>query len=105
MRKALLAIVGLQGLIGFEPSAHAQYYFVPPLGGQVQGVGCYWYRGQHYCSRYCYMEVDGYHYCQRRLRDAGSQAPPPVALHPPSYWRPRPNARTAPHRHGSQLPR
>jgi hypothetical protein len=41
-----------------------------------EGVGCYWYRGQYFCNRYCYWEVDGYRYCQRRLEAATSQAPP-----------------------------
>jgi hypothetical protein len=41
-----------------------------------EGVGCYWYRGQLYCNRYCYWEIDGYRYCQRRLGEAISQAPP-----------------------------
>jgi hypothetical protein len=41
-----------------------------------EGVGCYWYRGQYFCNRYCYWEVDGYRYCQRRLEEATSQAPP-----------------------------
>ena len=33
-----------------------------------------------YCNRYCYREIDGHHYCQRRLREAGTQAPPPVGV-------------------------
>jgi hypothetical protein len=81
MRKWLLAVaVALQWLPG--PEAHAQLYFEPQRRGEVRGVGCYWYRGQHYCNRYCYREVDGYVFCQPRLRDAGSQAPPPVWFYP-----------------------
>src|SRR5262245_50061727 len=41
-----------------------------------EGVGCYWYHGQLYCSRYCYWEIDGYRYCHPRLGSAVSQAPP-----------------------------
>lgn len=79
MQRVLSAIAGLMGLIGVSVPACAQY-FEPPRGGLPQGVGCYWHRGQHYCNRYCYREVDGHRYCQPRLRDAGSQAPPPVGF-------------------------
>lgn len=37
--------------------------------------GCYYYRGRRYCGAYCYWEVNGKRYCQRRERDAHSQAP------------------------------
>lgn len=62
----------------------------PGLTFQQGGVGCYWYRGRRHCSRYCYLEVDGIRYCQRRERDAVSQAPfslfePPFAVEPPRY--------------------
>jgi hypothetical protein len=65
-------------------SATAERYAVyQPLLLPPQGVGCYWYRGVQYCSRYCYWEIDGYRYCQRRARDAVSQAPYPLILLPP----------------------
>ena len=41
-----------------------------------EGAGCYWHYGQLFCNRYCYWEIDGYRYCQRRVGDAVSQAPP-----------------------------
>lgn len=37
--------------------------------------GCYFYRGREFCGSYCYWEVNGKRYCQRRERDAHSQAP------------------------------
>jgi len=37
--------------------------------------GCYYHRGRRYCGAYCYWEVNGKRYCQRRERDAHSQAP------------------------------
>lgn len=40
-----------------------------------EGIGCYWERGRQFCSRYCYVEVDGRRYCTERARDAHSQAP------------------------------
>lgn len=40
---------------------------------RVRGVGCYWERGNLYCSRYCYIEVNNRQYCQARLRDAVPQ--------------------------------
>jgi hypothetical protein len=59
----------------------------------VYGVGCYWFRGQHYCSRYCWVEIDGYAYCHRNLAEAGSQAPPPVAVSPGPHGYVPPRAR------------
>src|SRR5262249_46012726 len=41
-----------------------------------EGVGCYWYHGHLYCSRWCYWEIDGYRFCRPRLGEATSQAPP-----------------------------
>jgi hypothetical protein len=90
MRKLLLAIAALQALVALAPSAYAQAYGRREAG--VHGVGCYWHRGRHYCNRYCYREVDGYTFCQHRLRAAGSQAPLPVEF----YWdtdEPRPRRR------------
>jgi hypothetical protein len=89
MRKLLPVIAALLGLAANAASATAQYFAAP---GLPQGVGCYWHRGVHYCNRYCYQEVDGYWFCQPRLRDATSQAPPPVPFagpYPP-YGRPPP---------------
>ena len=40
-----------------------------------EGVGCYWERGRQFCSRYCYIEVDGRRFCRHRAREAHSQAP------------------------------
>ena len=78
MRNLLPVIVTLAALAALGPSGYAQPYGHREVG--VHGVGCYWHRGRHYCNRYCYREVDGYTFCQPRLRDAGSQAPPPVDL-------------------------
>ena len=39
------------------------------------GRGCYWFRAHHFCTRYCYYEVDGRRFCVERERDAHSQAP------------------------------
>jgi hypothetical protein len=90
MRKLLLAITTLQALVALASSGFAQPYGQREAG--VHGVGCYWHRERHYCNRYCYREVDGYTFCQPRLRNAGSQAPPPVDF----YWdedEPRPRRR------------
>jgi len=82
MRKALIAITTT--LLGFAlpgQPAQAQHYEYQRRSA-VYGVGCYWHRGRHYCNRYCYREVDGFVFCQPRLRDAGSQAPPLIELYP-----------------------
>jgi hypothetical protein len=88
MRKSLCAFATLLGLIALDLSAYAQPYMLQP-GSGVYGVGCYWYRGRHYCNRYCYREVDGYWFCQPRLRDAGSQAPPLMEFYPLAVPAPR----------------
>lgn len=48
------------------------YDQLPP----AEGRGCYYDRGEEYCGSYCYWEINGKRYCQRRLRDAHSQAGP-----------------------------
>ena len=42
----------------------------------TEGRGCYYDRGEEFCGSYCYWEINGKRYCQRRLRDAHSQAGP-----------------------------
>ena len=50
-----------------------------PLAAAVpdgpEGVGCYFERGRTFCSRYCYVEVDGHRFCRHRTHEAYSQAP------------------------------
>jgi hypothetical protein len=80
MRK-LPAIGALAGLVALAAPVSADYFTATP-GPLPRGVGCYWHRGVHYCNRYCYREVDGYWFCQPRLRDATSQAPPALFVAP-----------------------
>lgn len=80
MRKALIAIATLLGLILADQPVQAQPYEFQRRPA-VYSAGCYWHRGRHYCNRYCYKEVDGFVFCQPRLRDAGSQARLPMELH------------------------
>jgi hypothetical protein len=108
MRSAVVAMAMAAALLGFGAAARAQHYepAVPP--GAVYGVGCYWFRAKQYCNRYCYLEVDGYYFCHRRLEVAGSQAPRPVVVVRPPYryvprapyaprpYGPPPHGRTAP---------
>ena len=51
-----------------------------------EGIGCYFERGRTFCSRYCYLEVDGHRFCRERTHEARSQAPledlPPMILTP-----------------------
>ena len=87
MRRTMLLAVAVLLLAATAP-AQAQG---PPFGypyprAQVpQGVGCYWFRGNLNCSRYCYWEIDGNRYCTRRLRNAHSQAPDVVVGGYPPY--------------------
>jgi hypothetical protein len=80
----LVAGVGSILLLLLGPMASADPYSSGRVAQVPQGVGCYWYRGNLYCSRYCYWEIDGYRYCRRRADEAFSQAPPPIyAPYPP----------------------
>lgn len=78
MTRPVLPALACLITLGLGGSALAQTF--PPRGSAVYGVGCYWHRGHHYCNRYCYREIDGHRYCTARLRDAGSQAPPPIGF-------------------------
>ncbi len=68
----------LAALSAFAVDASAQsrrpYAIVelPP----AEARGCYYDRGEEFCGSYCYWEINGKRYCQRRLRDAHSQAGP-----------------------------
>lgn len=77
----LCAAASLAPAAGLAPAACADpavvYLPAPP---PHQGVGCYFYRGARYCSRYCYWEVDGFRYCQPRASEAVSQAPYPLLI-------------------------
>ena len=48
---------------------------VPGYDHAPEARGCYWHRQRQYCSRYCYVEVDGRRFCQERQRHAFPQAP------------------------------
>jgi hypothetical protein len=77
MRLLGSATVGLLAWLLLAPlPAEAGSRYGAKIDQLPEGVGCYWHRGQLFCSRYCYWEIDGYRYCQRRVRDAISQAPP-----------------------------
>lgn len=75
MRSLLAAVAALASLAAVSGDAQAEPYGNRRVVQVPQGVGCYWYRGELNCSRYCYWEIDGYRYCTRRLRNAHSQAP------------------------------
>lgn len=38
-----------------------------------RAVGCYYHRGRRFCSRYCYIEVNGLEYCHDRQSEAFPQ--------------------------------
>ena len=74
MLKVIAAAVVTAGVIAGGAAAH------PPSRPQLielapgEAKGCYYYRGERRCGRYCYWEVNGKRYCQRRARDAVPQA-------------------------------
>jgi hypothetical protein len=44
------------------------YYWDGP-----EASGCYFSRGEMFCGRYCYIEINGKRYCQQRERNAYPQ--------------------------------
>lgn len=90
MRLPLSAIAVVSALGGLPAPVAADPSVSPPLVHIPRGVGCYWFRGNLYCSRYCYWEIDGNRFCTRRARDAVTQAPPlgGVFYGPDGRWRP-----------------
>ena len=80
MKKVILSACAVSLLVAFVASAesrplhrHAQpvpVVVLPPL----EAKGCYFYRGNRYCGSYCYWEINGKRYCQRREREAVPQA-------------------------------
>lgn len=51
------------------PQRHPVSKPIPP----GESVGCYWIRGRQYCGHYCYWEVNGRRYCQKRWERATPQ--------------------------------
>ncbi len=45
-----------------RPARAAIFHNVKP----GEAVGCYWDRGRQFCGNYCYWEVNGRRYCQKR---------------------------------------
>ena len=85
----------LSALIALIPWSDASAYatrrvinapVVAAIPDGPEGVGCYFERGRTFCSRYCYIEVDGHRFCRHRTHEAHSQAPvdelPPIVLTP-----------------------
>ncbi|MGL4396766.1 MAG: hypothetical protein ACRCS9_09525 [Hyphomicrobium sp.] len=52
-----------------RPVRVAPFYDVRP----GEAVGCYWERGRQHCGSYCYWEVNGRRYCQKRDFNAQPQ--------------------------------
>jgi hypothetical protein len=51
-------------------------------GPAYYAKGCYWRRGVRYCSSYCYQEINGNRYCNRRESEAVPQGDPYRAERP-----------------------
>ena len=70
MRKfaGFLALLHLLGALPAAATDHPR----PARAGALfnvrpgEAVGCYWDRGHQFCGHYCYWEVNGRRYCQRR---------------------------------------
>lgn len=75
--KRYAALFGLFAMVDWAQPvmAHERYRHeflrLPP----PEARGCYYYRGERFCGRYCYIEANGMRYCRQRPRDAFPQAP------------------------------
>jgi hypothetical protein len=47
-----------------------------PGGPAYYAKACYWHHGTRYCRLYCYVEINGKHYCQERESQAVPQGDP-----------------------------
>jgi hypothetical protein len=62
------------GIVSAAPAlAHPVLRSDELYGPGPEASGCYFSRGEMYCGRYCYIEIDGKRYCQPRERDAYPQ--------------------------------
>lgn len=68
---ATVATASIAGAQGRAPPPRVEWAPAP-----LEYRGCYYYRGREHCGRYCYLEVNGKRYCQRRYREARPQAGP-----------------------------
>lgn len=70
-----IAVVAMAWPTASEAGGRYRVPYSMHQGGGPEGRGCYWFRQRLYCSRYCYVEIDGRRYCQERARWAYPQAP------------------------------
>lgn len=90
-----MRLIGFLGLIAISLAATSNATVARGLSAMPrvvavpdapEGIGCYFERGRTFCSRYCYIEVDGHRFCRERPREARSQAPveelPVISLTP-----------------------
>ena len=74
MKLALLSTLAVMAIAGpVSADSYRRVQTVVALPSYPEGVGCYWYQGDEFCSRYCYWEVNGRRYCTSRLRNAYPQ--------------------------------
>jgi hypothetical protein len=84
--KTRAVLVGLLHIAAFSSPGYAQQprgmerLQLPP----TEARGCYYYRGERFCSRYCYYEINSMRYCRERERDAFPQAPADFEIIEPS---------------------
>jgi hypothetical protein len=74
MTKLVMAATALSALLLSAPARahHVSHDDVIEEPGP-EASGCYFSRGEMYCGRYCYVEINGKRYCQPRARDAHPQ--------------------------------
>ena len=74
MIRILAAALAVTGFVVCTPAEAHQY----TRDGGIEAIGpeasgCYFSRGEMFCGRYCYVEINGRRYCQVRERDAYPQ--------------------------------
>jgi hypothetical protein len=74
MTKLVMAATALSVLLLALPARAHQVSHIDVIEEPgPEASGCYFSRGQMYCGRYCYVEINGKRYCQPRARDAYPQ--------------------------------
>jgi hypothetical protein len=68
-----LALAGALAGLAIPTAAGAHRLARPYNWDGPEANGCYFSRGEMFCGRYCYIEINGKRYCQLRERDAYPQ--------------------------------
>jgi hypothetical protein len=68
-----IALAGALAGFAVASAADAHRWEHPYTWDGPEASGCYFSRGEKFCGRYCYIEINGKRYCQPRERNAYPQ--------------------------------